>query len=167
MKKCWIGIDNGVSGTIGVMSTDKEPEFFKTPAIMMQDYTVAKKNITRLDAKAFYNFLSSKKQEYGLNLDICMERPMINPTMFKASESAVRCFEAQWAIVELLGLPVRFIPSGDWQKIVLPKGIKGAPELKKASLEIGNRMYPQFKDIKHPDRDGLLIAYWMKKEDKI
>ena len=41
---------------------------------------------------------------------------------------------------------------------MLPKGIKGSDELKKMSLDVGNRLFPQFRDFKHPDRDGLLIA---------
>lgn len=164
MEKIWIGIDNGVSGTIGILGTHIMPEFFKTPVIMVQDYCKAKKNISRLDAISFYNRLHSLKQwseTREIDLKICIERPMVNPSMFKASESALRCFESMWAIIDLLNLPVQFIPSTDWQKEVLPKGSKGE-ELKRMSLEIGNRFYPQFKDIKHPDRDGLLIAHWMK-----
>ena len=166
MEKCWIGIDNGVSGTIGILSTDAEPEFFKTPVISVQDYTKAKKMISRLDANKFFSLLSDKDEQYGSGLHICIERPMINPSMMRASESALRCFEAMWAIIDLLRLSVEFIPSTDWQKKLLPAGTKGAPELKKASLDIGNRLYPQFKNIKHPDRDGMLIAHWMKLENK-
>ena len=161
MNKTWIAVDNGVSGTIGILSTFSEPVFMKTPVIMVQDYTKVKKNISRLDAPAFYKLLSDWKEKSD-SLILCLERPMINPSMFKASESAVRCFEAMWAVIDLLSIPVTFIPSSDWQKELLPKGTKGAPELKKASLDIGNRLYPQFKDFKHPDRDGILMAHWLK-----
>ena len=164
MKKVWIGIDNGVSGTLGVFSTFREPVFMKNPVVKVQDYTKAKKMISRLDAVAFYNLLNDWKKE-AEEISICLERPMVNPGMFKASESALRCFEAMWAIIDILSLPVQFIPSTDWQKELLPHGIKGADELKKASFDIGNRLFPQFKDFKHPDRDGLLIAYWMKKNN--
>lgn len=167
MEKCWIGIDNGVSGTIGVISTDCDPEFFKTPAITVQDYTGKKKNVTRLDTLKFRDFLLEKKKKYGSALEICCERPMVNPALFKATESALRCFEAMWTVIDLLALPVYFIPSTDWQKKLLPEGTKGADALKKASLDIGNRLYPQFRDVKHPDRDGLLIALWMAKYNSI
>ena len=49
------------------------------------------------------------------------------------------------------------------QKDMLPKGCKGE-ELKKASLDIGNRLFPSFKTVKHPDRDGLLIAEWARRK---
>ena len=164
MEKIWIGIDNGVSGTIGILGTNIIPEFFKTPVVKVQDYCKAKKNITRLDAVEFHNKLKALKglsEIMNIDLKICLERPMVNPSLFKASESALRCFEAMWAMIELLNLPVQFIPSTDWQKELLPKGTKGE-ELKRMSLELGNRWYPQFKEVKHPDRDGLLIAHWMK-----
>ena len=51
-----------------------------------------------------------------------------------------------------------YVDSKDWQKVLLPKGTKGSDELKKASLDIGNRLFPQFADNKHKDRDGILIA---------
>lgn len=47
-------------------------------------------------------------------------------------------------------------------KALLPKGCSGE-ELKKASLDIGNRLFPQFDNIKHPDRDGILIAEYARR----
>ena len=160
----YFGQDNGVTSTYGILGDGFEPITAKTPVKKIQDYTKAKKQITRLDAVAYYNLLKKYIDE-GYEIRMCLERPMVNPSMFRASESALRCFESMWAIIELLDISVQFIPSTDWQKELLPKGTKGADELKKASLEIGNRLYPQFKDLKHPDRDGLLIAYWMKQHN--
>lgn len=161
-KILYFGQDNGVTSTYAILGEGFEAICEKTPVKVVQDYTKAKKQITRLDTKAYYNLLKGL-QEQGYEIRMCLERPMVNPTLFRASESALRCFEAMWTIIELLNISVQFIPSTDWQRELLPKGTKGATVLKKASLEIGNRLFPQFKNLKHPDRDGLLIAYWMKK----
>ena len=46
---------------------------------------------------------------------------------------------------------------------MLPKGIKGADVLKKASLDVGKRLFPQFADKFKGDADGILIAEWARK----
>lgn len=48
--------------------------------------------------------------------------------------------------------------------MLLPKGISGE-ELKKASLDIGGRLFPQFKEYNHPDRDSLLIAEYARRKN--
>jgi len=62
--------------------------------------------------------------------------------------------DAQW--------PYEYIDSKEWQKVLLPKGIKGSDELKKASLDIGKRMFPTLKIKK--DADGLLIAEYLRRK---
>ena len=89
---------------------------------------------------------------------------MVNPTRFKATTSALRCFEAELVIIEYLGLRHIFIDSKEWQKELLPKGCSGN-DLKKASLDIGNRLFPMFEKFKHPDRDGLLIAEYGRRKN--
>jgi hypothetical protein len=89
---------------------------------------------------------------------------MVNPQRFKASTSALRALEATIIVLEELRLPFQYIDSKEWQKEMLPKGIKGSSELKKASLDIGNRLFPQFKDVKHGDRDGLLMAEYCRRK---
>lgn len=155
MSKIYIGIDNGTSGTISVLGEDIEPIFMKVPIKVEQNYTKSKQDVTRLDAKAFRELL----EVYNTNdVTIIMERPMINPTLFKASISAARCFEAELVVIELLQLRHMYVDSKDWQRLLLPKGTKGTNELKKASLDIGNRLFPQFEEHKHKDRDSLLMA---------
>lgn len=161
MSKIYAGIDNGISGTIGIVGEGIEPVFVKTPVKKEQDYTKAKKIITRLDYSKFMELFS------GLNKnDVCvvMERVMVNPTRFAATASALRCHEAELIMIELLGCKHMFIDSKEWQKAMLPKGCSGE-ELKKASLDIGNRLFPQFEEVKHPDRDGLLIAEYARRKN--
>ena len=48
--KFYIGIDNGVTGSIGIVGRDLTYyNMVKTPVISGQDYTKAKKNISRVD----------------------------------------------------------------------------------------------------------------------
>lgn len=160
MAKIFIGIDNGTTGTIGVVGDSIQPQFYKTPVKKEQDYTKAKKLVTRLDCEQFVAILN----QYNKNdIFVACERPMINPTRWTASMTAIRCLEAQLIILEMLGIPYQFIDSKEWQKTMLPKGIKGSDEQKSASKDIGNRLFPLFADFKHPDRDGLLIAEYIRR----
>ena len=161
-NKIFVGIDNGVTGTIGIVGDNILPQIFHTPVKEQQDFTKAKKKIKRLDCEEFIRILS----QYNKNdIHVVCERPMINPTRWNASMSAIRCWEAQLIILEVLGLPHQFIDSKEWQKELLPKGLKGSDEQKKASKDIGKRLFPQLADFKHSDFDGLLIAEYARRKN--
>lgn len=165
MRNVYIGIDNGVSGSIGMIFTVKEPSIFlPTPVKLQQNYQKTKKNINRVDIPEFKKIINKNMAMPSLAI---LERPMVNPGMFNASISAVRCFEAQLCILEHFNIPYMFIDSKQWQKELLPQGIKGKAELKKASHDIGIRLFPEFKDIiaKQKDADGLLIAEWARRNN--
>ena len=159
MKKVYIGQDNGVTSTIGILQEDKAAQFISTPVFKSQDYTKAKKNVTRLDVEEYYKILSEYSDKTKYQTLLLLERPLVNPTRFNATASALRCHEAMLVCIELLQIPYRFIDSKEWQKYLFPKGTE---DTKKMSLEIGNRYFPEFKNEKHPDRDGLLIALYAK-----
>ena len=155
--KAYIGIDNGVSGTIAIL-TDNETIFVKTPVKKEQDYTKSKKIITRVDVSALKDLLTP----FANDAFILLERPLVNPSRFAATASALRCHEAELTVIEMLGIPFQFIDSKEWQKALLPKG---CDDTKKASIDIGNRLFPQFREFKHPDRDALLIAEYAKRRN--
>ena len=105
-------------------------------------------------------------RQFDINdIHVVCERPMINPTRWKASMSAIRCWEAQLIILEVLGVPHQFVDSKEWQRELLPKGIKGSDEQKKASKDIGKRLFPSLADFKHTDFDGLLIAEYARRKN--
>ena len=160
MSKVYIGIDNGVTGTIGIVGDEVASVFVKTPTKSEQNYTKAKQNVTRVNCVELKELLGAYSEH---NVMVVMERAMVNPTRFKATTSALRCLEAELIVVELLRYPHIYVDSKEWQRILLPKGIKGGDEQKKASLDIGNRLFPQFQEIKHPDRDGILIAEYARR----
>ena len=67
--------------------------------------------------------------------------------------------------IESLKFPFLYIDSKEWQRKMLPKGIKGAANLKKASQDIGIRLFPQHEALirKQKDCDGLLIAEYSRR----
>lgn len=162
MSKVYIGIDNGTTGTIGIVGDDIEPKIYHTPIKKEQDYTKAKKNISRIDVGSFIQIIN----QYNHNdIRVICERPMVNPTRWTASMTAIRCWEAQLVVLEVLGLSHQFVDSKEWQRMLLPKGIQGANELKKASKDIGNRLFPMLSNFKHTDFDGILIAEYARRKN--
>lgn len=161
INRFYVGIDNGVSGSIAIIKPSGEVFFDVVPTKSEQSYTKKVANITRIDGPKLTELLLFNIPEDS-QVHVKIERPMVNPKMFKTTLSAMRCLEATLTVVEMLGYPLSYIDSREWQKALLPKGVRGE-ELKTASLSIGNRMFPQFKTLKHKDRDGLLIAEYSRR----
>jgi len=81
--------------------------------------------------------------------------------------SAMRTLEAEVLILESLKIPYMYCDSKEWQKELLPFGTKSTPELKKASMDIGCRLFPEHEVLikKHKDADGILIAEWARRKN--
>jgi hypothetical protein len=166
MSKLYIGIDNGVTGTIGVIHENYR-KMYKIPVKHEQSYTKVTQQITRLRVDEFEEIL---RDEIKLtvntlsNVLVLMERPMVNPMRFKASVSAIRCLEASLGVIERIGLSYIYVDSKEWQKVMLPKGLK-KEQLKEASLDISRRLFPNidYKGLK--DGDSLLMAEWARRSN--
>lgn len=161
----YIGIDNGVSGSIGIIGDLRSLVDFKsTPIKKVQNYTKKKDMISRIDHSELLKILSSIASS-GEPVVVILERPMVNPTRFKATTSALRSFESTLVILEQLGIPYEFIDSKEWQKALLPAGVEGSAELKKASHDVGCRLFPAHSTNinNHGDADGLLIAEYCRR----
>ena len=153
-----VAFDNGTSANgIAVLGPDGYVNYLKLPVKNELSYTKEEHHITRIDAPKLLELLKSLNLP-GNTLAL-LERPMINPMRFRASISAVRCLEAELIVLESLGFKIEYVDSKQWQRVLLP-GIEGSDELKKASLELGKKLYPNLKLKK--DADSLLIAYWAK-----
>lgn len=157
--KTYIGIDNGVTGSIAII-TENETFFHKTPVFVQQDYTKKKQNISRLDSVKFCEILSKHKD----NAFVLLERPMVNTERFRQSLSAVRCLEATICCLELLKIPYQYIDSKEWQKSFFPKGYEKG-ETKRLSVEVASRLFPHLATEikKQKDGDALLIAEYAKR----
>jgi hypothetical protein len=138
-----------------------------TPVKSQLSYTKKAQRITRVDVTGLKSYLQQHSGNWKNGGCLCViERPMVNPGRFKASISAVRALEATLTILEDLCLPYQYIDSKEWQKELLPKGLKGTDELKKASVEIACRLFPHLNTQirKHKDGDGILIAEYARRK---
>lgn len=151
-----IGIDNGITGAIAVLGHDHS--FLKAmPVTKSLDYTKKVKYVSRVNHAELFTFLS------GLEGRAYLERPMVNPARFAATASALRAFESTLIALESCGISYQFIDSKEWQKALLPEGLKG-PQLKEASLLKAIQLFPHLeKEIrKQKDGDALLIAEYAR-----
>lgn len=159
----FVGIDNGVSGSIGIVPDSSEkgivPVYYKMPVEKQLNYTKTKAWINRIKVNDLFQILNV----YGDDVaTIAMERPMVNPGRFRATVSAIRALEATLIVIERLGMSYRYIDSKEWQKAILPAGLEG-PELKEASLSVGVRLFPKIDFSPFNDADGLLIAEYLRR----
>ena len=169
-RNCWVGIDNGVTGTVAAIIEDKatgeyETMFMETPVLSHLSYQKSKKkHMNRVDWQKLSDFFSGLQRSCDRTV-VCIERPMINSVRFDASLSARASLEAMLILFEMYSLPYSYIDSRAWQKELLPAGIKGSAEQKEASKEVGLRMFPEHGALinRHKDADALLIAAYMRR----
>lgn len=154
-----VGIDNGASGSIGIIRDGVAVHFGSVPT---QDYLhYGKKGSIsqRLDRKKLKDQLLWYAADSGFAARVFIERPF-SGKFINAVVPAHRFFEATIITLEDLGLGYEVIDSGVWQKPLLG-GVTGSKELKVASKLRGQQIYPQWADAikKQGDADGLLIAH--------
>ena len=155
----FLAIDNGVSANgVALLGPADLVKYEKLPIKNELSYTREERHITRLDSPGFRSLIKGWDLPKSDTL-VIMERIMINPARFRASISAARCLEAELVILEEFGFELEYCDSKNWQHILLP-GIVGSDELKKASLTLGQQLFPSIKFKK--DADSMLIAYWAK-----
>jgi len=162
-----IGIDNGATGTIALVGLFN-PIFMETPVKKGQDYTVKVQNVSRIDWARLKELLEdwkSKADEQETPIFAYVERPYTG-RFPKTVAIAARAYEATIIILEQLGIGYEAVDSGHWQKGMLPKGTKTSVKLKKASRDVGCRLFPMHAELikKHTDADGLLIAEYYRRE---
>ena len=162
-QRAYIGADNGITGSLAIvhpMNTD----FVIMPVQKEQNYTKKKRLITRVDWKVLEKVLEAWCKVADVR--VFLERPYTGVQTFTVI-SAMRCLEAVLICIERLGLSYQYVDSKSWQKVMLPKGTNGSTDLKKASVDIGCRLFPQFAGLirKQKDADSLLIAEWARRGD--
>lgn len=184
MTKLYVGIDNGSSGSIG-MVWDGGASFCHTPVFSELSYQKDAREFTRVNVPALMailrtaaglvpgpgaRFAADFEAAAGwtpVPMHIVMERPMVNPGRFQATASGLRAYEATKVAIQL-AVPhasTETIDSRTWQKQLLPAGIKGAAFQKKASLQRGSELFPAFAAAfrEHGDADGLMLAEWARR----
>lgn len=185
-----IGIDNGVSGGIGIITPDKY-NLFRMPIFEDLNYQKTKdKYIHRIDVPVLIAQFESLLAKYpGEDVKVMIERPMINPHMFMSSISSARSLEAVLIALSLTrsekfpnGLPNHYIDSKAWQSVLLPNISKPkigkevetkerarlnkehTKRLKEAAFFRVKQMFPNVIDkIKtNADADSMLIAEYCR-----
>lgn len=159
-----IGIDNGASGSVGIIRDRVAIHFGPVPTQPYLHYGKKGSIGLRLDREALDLLVHAHNPglewaEFAANTRVYVERPF-SGKFINAVVPAHRFFEATIIVLEDLGLGYEVVDSGTWQKPILG-GVSGSAELKKASKLRGIQYYPQFTDAikKQGDADGLLIAH--------
>lgn len=179
--RVFIGIDNGVSGSIGIITELNNGEtisdLYPTPVKKSLNYTKSKAFLNRIDGEKLKELLYSSSSA-AEKVTCLIERPMVNPGRWIATMSAMRALEATLIVLEMSKIPYQFVDSKEWQRVLLPSGlwvkreiagpsgkkkmvIKADPqELKLAAVEVAKRKYPTINLDwgKVKDADGLMIA---------
>ena len=95
----YLGIDNGVSGSLGIITSENNVSYIHTPIKKCLNYTKKKAWVNRIDFDALLSLLEPYSKT---NIYAVLERPMINPTRFASSVSAIRAFESTTIVLEYL-----------------------------------------------------------------
>lgn len=142
--KIYIGIDNGITGTIGaVTDSGKFLDFLFTPTFSQTNYTKDEGGFrTRVHVEQLRKVLAGiitkgagdiqpiirdhaqywdQHMSTRPEIKVVMERPMINPRRFPASISAVCALEATLIVLESMNLAYEVIAPQKWQSEMLPK----------------------------------------------
>ena len=166
----WIGIDNGISGSFAWVNDDCSlTGVMGMPTFVEQDYVKKKQNVTRINTQELLTQLHSIGGSYDDNfirrdIRVILERPFVNPGMWRATLSAIRAWEATLIVLAKFSWPRIVVDSRRWQKDMLPSGCKG-PELKVASVQVGCRLFPGHSDWirDQKDADSLLICEYARR----
>ena len=159
MAKAFIGIDNGVTGSIGIIMPNGTSAFVKTPVVKCLSYTKEPQHIQRID----WHTIVANMPPDSIAL---IERPMVNPKAFKATQSALRSLEAMIICLEMLNIEYSYVDSKEWQREFISSSIIGHDEMKIASMAIGLELFPTHVTLikQHGDADGLLIAEYLRRK---
>lgn len=167
--KITIGIDNGTTGSIGIIVQDEREigAFFAETPSKMSILGKKERHIRRIDHESLRSLLcvhtapligAHKMWNKTAIMHAYIERPFTGRFM-GAVLPAQRSFEAVLIVLEQLSIPYTVVDSKEWQKTQLPE-IKGSKELKAASCALGRSKWLDLAAmvLKHGDADGLLIA---------
>jgi hypothetical protein len=161
MSKSYIGIDNGVSGALALLTSEGAIE---TLAMPLQK--TRKGN--EIDVVEVWRKMKIWTFEYH-DVTVVIEEPG-GSTSAKAATSMAGAFHSIRAIMMILGLPLIRITPPQWQKPFL-KCKTG--DTKPVALQMAKSLYPSL-DLRASDKcrvpdsgivDALLIATWAKRNN--
>ena len=155
--KTYLGIDNGASGSVGVIRPDGEKYQNRIPSFKALNYQKKKQFITRVDHELLREMLR------GLGESFCLvERPFTGQNA-KTVSAGMRAFEAVLITLEQLAIPYQIVDSKEWQSELLPSGLKGSAALKSAGKDVAKQLFPDM--VFKGDADGILIAEFARRRN--
>lgn len=156
--KTIIGIDNGTSGSIAIISANGV--IFEPVPTKKSLTGKSGKITTRIDVPVLSDLLV---MSIGTLCMAYVERPFTG-RFLNAVLPAQRSFEAVLIALEQLGIGYQVVDSKEWQKPMLG-AVKGSANLKIASKAMGISLYPALKQAieDHGDADSLLMAHHFAK----
>lgn len=157
-----IGIDNGSTGSIGIIIGNVVSHFGPIPTRPCLHYGKKGSISMRLDREALKTIIldhAKYQTEIVPIMRAFVERPFTGK-FINAVIPAHRFFEATIITLEEMSIGYEVVDSSEWQHNVLGT-IKGSAKLKTASKLRGLQLYPDFAaPIRaQKDADGLLIAH--------
>lgn len=158
MSRAYIGIDNGTTGAIGII-TDEEVKLVR-PKAYIRPSTLKSGKGNEIDPKALLAILAPLS---GGIVIATIERPFSAVGKGNAPVLSRGAFEATRAVLELLDIPFQVVDSRAWQKKYLPIGAKGK-DLKDQSRALGIQRFPASEPEirKQGDADALFLAHYGK-----
>lgn len=166
----YIGISRGATGTIGIIDENDNATLVPVPWTWKNQ-----KGHKHLNYQKFIEILKpyipvdENDVRQKLPAKVVMEKPIgfnwdtkrsVNIQKFIASN---RFYEAEMAILECLGIPVTLVEPYNWHKDLFTQKYKKLSDVQ-ASIEYGNDLYPELKQSKCKDRDGICMAFWLKNQ---
>lgn len=152
-KLAFIGITPDTVAWVSPESSGFRP----LPVIDVQDFYRRKSIISRVRSMDFLGLLAPLPAEYATRAII--ERPS-SSMPFSRHVETVRRLEAVLVVLELLTISYEFIDKSEWERTMLPRGLKPGAPTRRASLDIGKRLFPNhaeaIESIGHAD--ALLLA---------
>lgn len=164
MNRTIIAIDNGTSGSVGILSPSGAT-FCDVPTKPALHYSKKGNTHQRIDAYELVMLLSPFT---GSPCHAYVERPFTgSPMMINTMLLSARAYEAVVIALEQLGIGYETVDSKGWQSAMVP-GVKGSANLKQASKLKGIQLYPSLAPYinKHGDADGLLMAHYYRNQQQ-
>lgn len=147
----------GITPDSAAWFTPESSDFRPLPVTDVQDFYRCKSIISRVRSMDLLGLLAPLPVEYATRAII--ERPA-SSMPFSRHVGTVRRLEAVLVVLELLTIPYEFVDAKEWQRTVLPSGLKAGAPTRRASMDIGKRLFPQHSEtinsIGHAD--ALLLA---------
>lgn len=160
----YIGISRGSKGTIGIIKENGDIDFVRVPIRYTKKGNYPRLNYRRLkEILEPYAATTINEVQKKMNAKALVEKPSPGKSKnISATFLVQNCiFEAQLAVLECLGISYETVEASQWHHdLFTGKLTKLSP--KQASLEWGNEVFPELRQAKPTDRDGICIAYYIQ-----